>query len=320
MDRRTFIATSTLGISSAAAGQRVPVFPPDYPPGDPTGNPDPSDRPTGGTVFTLDYAPHFGMFKHHAGDDPISQINFMADAGFRSIEDNWMRNRSIDEQRRIAQALEQRSMRMGVFVANNGGFGPPLLTSGDEGARKQFLQDIEDSIAIADRVGATWATSIPGNVDPSKSMAQQTQNVIEGYKRAADILDGTSLVLVCEPLNPRDHGGEWLVTTDQSMQLMEAVNSPNIRILQDLYHQQASEGNLIENLNRVWAWAPYIQVGDNPGRKEPGTGEINYANVFKHLHEKGYRGIVGMEHGKSQGGKAGEIALIEAYRAVDPTA
>jgi hydroxypyruvate isomerase len=210
-------------------------------------------------------------------------------------------------------------MRMGVFVANNGGFGPPLLTSGEAGARKQFLHDIEASIAIADRVGATWATSIPGNVDPSKSMAEQTQHVIESYKRAADILDGTSLVLVCEPLNPRDHGGEWLVTTDQSMQLMEAVDSPNVRILQDLYHQQASEGNLIENLDRIWAWAPYIQVGDNPGRKEPGTGEINYANVFAHLHKKGYTGIVGMEHGISQSGKAGEVELIRAYRGVDPS-
>jgi len=315
MDRRTFIAASTVGISSAAAGQG---FPDDFPPGEPIGDPNPPAPDRASEPFTLDYAPHFGMFKHHAGNDPIDQINFIADAGFRSIEDNWMRNRSRDEQARIAQALEQRSMRMGVFVANNGGFGPPLLTSGEAGARAQFLQDIEDSIAIADRVGATWATSIPGNVDPSKSMAEQTQNVIESYKRAADILDGTSLVLVCEPLNPRDHGGEWLVTTDQSMQLMEAVDSPNVRILQDLYHQQASEGNLIENLDRIWAWAPYIQVGDNPGRKEPGTGEINYTNVFKHLHEKRYTGIVGMEHGKSQGGKEGEVALIEAYRTVDP--
>ena len=164
MNRRTFIATSTLGISSAAAGQRVPVFPPDYPPGDPTGNPDPSDRPTGGTVFTLDYAPHFGMFKHHAGDDPISQINFMADAGFRSIEDNWMRNRSIDEQRRIAQALEQRSMRMGVFVANSNGFGVPSFTSGKEEHRAQFLTDCLDSVEVAQRVNAKWMTVVMGDL------------------------------------------------------------------------------------------------------------------------------------------------------------
>ena len=316
MDRRAFIAASTAGLASAAAAQGLPPSLPEPAPGV-----HPKIRPMRTTqpAFTLDYAPHFGMFKHHAGDDPVDQINFMADEGFRSLEDNWMRNRSVKEQDRIAGALRDRSMRMGVFVANNGGFGPPLLTNGNVGSRDQFLKDIRDSIDIADRVGATWATSIPGNVDPSKSMAEQTNNVIEAYKRAADVLDGSTLVLVCEPLNPRDHRGEWLVTTPQSLQLMEAVNSPNVRILQDLYHQQASEGNLIENLDRLGSWAPYLQVGDNPGRKEPGTGEINYTNVFKHLHDKGYTGIVGMEHGTSRGGKDGERALIEAYRTVDPT-
>ena len=91
-------------------------------------------------------------------------------------------------------------------------------------------------------------------------------------------------------------------------------------ILQDLYHQQATEGNLIDHMNAAWDHIPYFQVGDNPGRREPGTGEINYANVFKHIHGRGYTGIVGMEHGKSIGGKEGEVALIEAYRNVDPSA
>ncbi|MCH2136305.1 MAG: sugar phosphate isomerase/epimerase, partial [Phycisphaerales bacterium] len=224
MDRRTFIASSAIGAASVAKGDE-PLFPPDYPEGDPHHrSPDPMGRP-----FTLDYAPHFGMFSTSAGNDPVDQINFMADAGFRSIEDNWMRNRSIEQQERIASALRDRNMRMGVFVANNGGFGPPLLTCGDPDARDRFLQDIRDSIEIAERVGATWATSIPGMVDKSKSMAVQTANVIDAYRRAADILDGTSLVLVCEPLNPRDHGGEWLVTTDQSLELMQGVDSPNVR-------------------------------------------------------------------------------------------
>ncbi|MCH2138092.1 MAG: TIM barrel protein [Phycisphaerales bacterium] len=318
MDRRTFIAAaSTAGLTGAAAAQGLPSTLPD-----PGRHADPKIRRTtdSGAPFTLDYAPHFGMFHAHAGDDVVDQINFMADAGFRSIEDNWMRGRPVAEQERIASALRDHNMRMGVFVANNGGFGPPLLTSGDAGAREQFLRDIRESVDIADRTGAIWATSIPGNMDTSKSMAEQTRNVIDGYKAAADILDGTNLILVCEPLNPRDHAGQWLVTTDQSLELMKAVNSPNVRILQDIYHQQASEGNLIENIDRIWDWMPYVQVGDNPGRKEPGTGEIHYANVFKHLHQRGYTGIVGMEHGKSRGGKDGEIALIEAYRAVDPTA
>jgi hydroxypyruvate isomerase len=95
------------------------------------------------------------------------------------------------------------------------------------------------------------------------------------------------------------------------------VNSPSCKILDDLYHQQISEGNLIPNMDMAWDEIAYLQIGDNPGRKEPTTGEINYKNVFKHVYEKGYTGVLGMEHGNSQPGADGERALIEAYREVD---
>jgi hydroxypyruvate isomerase len=82
----------------------------------------------------------------------------------------------------------------------------------------------------------------------------------------------------------------------------------------DIYHQQIQEGNLIPNIETCWDEIAYFQVGDNPGRKEPTTGEINYKNVFKFIHEKNYNGIIGMEHGNSIEGKAGELAVIEAYK------
>ncbi|MBO6741164.1 MAG: hypothetical protein JJ916_15025, partial [Phycisphaerales bacterium] len=86
----------------------------------------------------------------------------------------------------------------------------------------------------------------------------------------------------------------------------------------DLYHQQITEGNLIPNIDRAWDEIAYFQIGDNPGRREPTTGEINYKKVFTHIRDKGFTGILGMEHGLSKGGKEGEVALIEAYRAVEP--
>jgi hydroxypyruvate isomerase len=95
------------------------------------------------------------------------------------------------------------------------------------------------------------------------------------------------------------------------------VNSPSCRILYDLYHQQITEGNLIPNSDAAWSEIAYFQVGDNPGRREPTTGEINYRNVFAHLHAKGYTGIVGMEHGNSRPGRDGERAVIAAYQACD---
>ena len=80
---------------------------------------------------------------------------------------------------------------------------------------------------------------------------------------------------------------------------------------------QRNEGNIIANINKTWEEIAYIQIGDNPGRKEPGTGEINYKNVFKHLYNKGYKGIMGMEHGIAGEGKQGEINLVKAYRDSD---
>ena len=74
---------------------------------------------------------------------------------------------------------------------------------------------------------------------------------------------------------------------------------------------------MIPNIDRAWDEIAYFQVGDNPGRKEPTTGEINYLNVFKHIREKGFEGVVGMEHGNSKPGKEGEMAVIEAYKSVD---
>ena len=158
----------------------------------------------------------------------------------------------------------------------------------------------------------------PGKVAEGIPESVQTANVVEALKQAAGVLEEHDITMVCEPLNWRDHHGLFLRFTPQSIAIMNAVDSPSCRILQDIYHQQASEGNLIDHMNAAWDLIPYFQVGDNPGRREPGTGEINYANVFKHMNERGCDAIVGMEHGKSIGGKEGEVALIEAYRNVDP--
>jgi len=96
------------------------------------------------------------------------------------------------------------------------------------------------------------------------------------------------------------------------------VDSPSCKILFDIYHQQIQEGNIIPNIDLALDEVAYFQVGDNPGRKEPTTGEINYTNVFQHIKDKGYNGIVGMEHGNSQEGKEGELKVINAYKEVNP--
>jgi hydroxypyruvate isomerase len=242
----------------------------------------------------------------------------MASEGFTALEDNGLKGRSIADQELIGRTITRLNMRMGVFVAHTISWNEPHLATGDAAIRDAFLQQVRESIDVAKRVNAKWMTVVPGHVDRRLDMNYQTANVTEALKRAAAILEPHGLVIVIEPLNTlRDHPGQFLNHIPQAYQICRAVGSPSLKILFDIYHQQITEGNLIPNMNAAWEEVAYIQVGDNPGRREPGTGEINYRNIFKHIHSKGFQGVVGMEHGNSRQGREGERAVIDAYISAD---
>ncbi|WP_242118169.1 hydroxypyruvate isomerase family protein [Aestuariivivens sediminicola] len=268
-------------------------------------------------TFKLKYAPHLGMFKNLAGNDPVDQLNFMADQGFTAFEDNQMKSRPVATQEKMAETMLKRNLTMGVFVAHKIYWKEPNLASGDMAKRKAFLSDIRSSVDVAKRVNARWITVVPGHVDLRQNMNYQTQHVIESLKQASAILEPHDLTMVLEPLNFRNHPGLFLSESPQAYQICKAVNSPACKILFDIYHQQIQEGNLIPNIEQCWDEIAYFQIGDNPGRNEPTTGEINYKNVFKFIHDKGYTGILGMEHGNSIEGKEGELKVIEAYKISD---
>ena len=257
-----------------------------------------SNTKTNMNSFKLNYAPHLGMFKHHAGNDPVDQLNFMADQGFTAFEDNDMKDRSIEIQKSMAKTMVDRNMIMGVFVAHKIYWKESNLASGNLDKRQEFLNDIKTSIEVAKRVNAKWMTVVPGHVDLRQNINYQTAHVIETLKQASAILEPYEITMVLEPLNFRDHPGLFLTESPQAYQICKAVNSPSCKILFDIYHQQIQEGNLIPNMDTCWDEIAYFQIGDNPGRNEPTTGEINYKNVFKHIHSKGFKGILGMEHGK----------------------
>ena len=267
--------------------------------------------------FNLNYAPHFGMFKSHAGEDLMSQLDFMAESGFKSFEDNEMRMRPKAIQNQIAETLIKNGMTMGVFVGHKIYWDRPNLTSGNIDLRDEFLADIRSSIEVAKRVNAKWMTVVPGYDDLQLQKGYQTAHLIEALRRACDLLEPEGLIMVLEPLNPRDHAGQFLSKIPQAYEICRAVDSPSCKILFDIYHQQITEGNIIPNIDNSWSEIAYFQIGDNPGRNEPTTGELNYQNIFEHIHAKGYQGILGMEHGNSEGGKLGELAVIAAYRKVD---
>jgi len=267
--------------------------------------------------YQLKYAPHIGMFKHHAGEDPVDQLNFMADQGFTAFEDNGMMQRPIAEQEKMAATMTKRGITMGVFVAHKIYWKEPNLASGKAEGRNEFLEYIKVAVQVAKRVNAKWMTVVPGHLDLRLDIGYQTANVVESLRQAAEILEPHDLVMVLEPLNFYNHPGLFLTGSAQAYEICRAVNSPSCKILFDIYHQQITEGNLIPNIEKSWDEIAYFQIGDNPGRNEPTTGEINYKNVFKYIHSRGFQGVLGMEHGNARSEKEGEMAVIKAYQEVD---
>ncbi|MGE5943162.1 MAG: hydroxypyruvate isomerase family protein [Flavobacteriales bacterium] len=268
-----------------------------------------------GKPFNLNYGIHDGMFKNHAGDDFIDQIKFAYEQGFRSIEDNWMGGRPVDQQKKIGDTLAKLGMTMGVFVQPGLGNDTNLLASGKAEYIDKFIASCKEAVEVAKRTNCKQYTVVPGDFVRSLPIGVQTGHVIEALKKGTAIIEPHGLTMVLEPLS--DNPDLFLRTPDQAYAICKAVGSPSCKILYDVYHIQRNQGNIIPTLNWVYDEIGYYQVGDNPGRNEPGTGEINYKNIFKLIYDKGYKGVVGMEHGNAGAGKAGELALIKAYREAD---
>ena len=299
MDRKEFLSRSFL-----AGGSIL------------TGTTNTFKGPSAGAPFHLNYGIHDGMFRNHAGPEFTDQIKWAYEQGFRAIEDNGMMDRPAEQQARIGDTLRQLGMSMGVFVLNFDHW--PVSTSlcsGDAAWREKFLKACQDAVDTARRCNGNYITVVPGNYDHKLQMGYQTANVIDTIRKGCEILEPHGLVMVLEALS--DTPELFLRHPDQTYMICEAVNSPSCKYLFDMYHMQRNDGDLIANIDRAWKHIAYLQIGDNPGRKEPGTGEMNYRNIFRHIYDKGYKGVLGMEHGMAGTGTDGESALIKAYREAD---
>ena len=264
--------------------------------------------------YKLRYAPRLDFLRDEL---TIPQrLEVFAQHGFDATEYNGLMNHPLGEVEEMRKKLDALGMEMGIFVANPGGWKAAGLV--DPAHRDAFLGELRKALDYHKVIGNRWCTIITGPERPGWPRGQQRIHVIDGLRRAAELLEPTKLTVVLEPLNLWvDHAGYYLVNSDEAAEVMHAVGSPHVKILFDIYHQQISEGNLVNNIRRYWDYIGYFQVGDVPGRKEPGTGEVNWRNVFKAIHEKGYKGILGMEHGLSQPGMAGLLKCFEEYRQAD---
>jgi hydroxypyruvate isomerase len=303
MQRRNFLQRASLAGSALLAGNFLSANEKD-------------SLPMADKTFNLNYGFHDGMFASHAGKDFIDQIKFAHDKGFRSIEDNGMMSRPVAEQQKIGDTLAALGMQMGVFVITTDGWHwKTSLATGKAEWKEKMFKDVKTAVEVSKRCNAKWMTVVPGNFERNLPMEYQTANVVDALRRGAEILEKNGLVMVLEPLS--DNPDLFLRYSSQTYLICKAVNSPSCKILFDMYHMQRNEGDIINNIDRSWDEIGYFQIGDNPGRKEPTTGEMNYKNIFKHIYNKGYRGVMGMEHGNAKPGKEGELALIKAYRESD---
>lgn len=297
MERRNFIKTGIL----AGGAMALPM-------GEVQGQ---QQKRTG--KYHLRYAPHLTILNKEL---TIPQrLELIAEYGFDATEYNGLLNHPLNEVEEIRKKMDSLGIEMGIFVANPGGWKTAGLV--DPKQRDNFLNEIKKTIEYHKVIGNHSVTTLTGNALPGVSRSSQRRSAIEGLKRAADLLEKTELALVVEPLNHIDHPGFFMTHSDELAEIIAAVNSRHVRMLFDLYHLQITEGNLINNFRAYHDLVGYIQTGDVPGRKEPGTGEVNYRNVFKAIYDTGYRGIIGMEHGTSVQGRAGVLKMFEAYKQAD---
>ena len=276
------------------------------------------EAPGNNQPFNMKFSPDFGLFAEAAGKDPVDQIKWGYDHGFRAWESTFLRRMETSEHERISQALQRLGMEFGQFVGTMS-FTEVTFAGRNEELREQTLKEVRESVEIAKRMNTKFIHNVLGKADPNLPWDFQLANAIELLKRVAEIYEPHGITMVMETMNHKiNHPGMFLHRTPQGYAMAKAVDSPAVKLLFDVYHVQIQEGNLIPTIDYAWDQIAYFQLGDTPGRKEPGTGEINYANLLKHIHDKGYRGFLGLEHKASQPGEEGGLAVLKAYRSIDP--
>jgi len=302
--RRDFLKTAAVGSAAALSVPRLGRGEQDKP------------AVEKGAPFKLKYAPELDMFAASAGKVATDQMKAVADQGFGAWFDNGLMGRPAAEQEALAKESSRLGLAIGPFVVY-ADFSVESFVTRDPAIREMLAGRFKTAIETFKRTGCKWALAVPGRFNLSADWGYQTANVVENLKWAAGLCEPAGLIIVLEPLNPKNHPGLFLTKMAQAYEICKAVRSPSVKILDDMYHQQITEGNIIPNIDACWDELAAFHIGDSPGRNEPGTGEMNYRNIFKHIHDKGYTGILCCEHGLSRKGLEGEKALIAAYRAAD---
>jgi hydroxypyruvate isomerase len=263
-------------------------------------------------------SPHTPLFRECVGsDDPVAHVEFAASLGLAGVQYALAVTRPADEVARVARALSEHSLEAGCLVyAPREILAQPLWGSSESGARDLIYRHLTRSFAVAQELGARRIAVLSG-ADPSRPRSLQRAALIENLRWAAEKAERANVVLCLENLSRRSLSGMLLEHIAEAYAAVKAVASPAVRLIFDTSHVQIMDGDVLENLATTWPAVEVIQLADNPGRAEPGSGELNFANILRAIQLRGYGGLVELEHGWTRPGRDTELNAIEYLRRID---
>lgn len=267
-------------------------------------------------AFKANFAPTFNQLPT-APKDYIDQLQFAYDHGFRAWEDNWLAGRDKKLWSKIAEFSKDKKMSLGVSVISIG-HGIDFSNPTKEGIAK-ITADLKKGVELAKVTGQTNMTFLPGSRN-EMPREEQIKKSLDMMNRCCDIVEESGIILALEPVSHKIKKKDPLLRSfEDGYLLSKTVNRKSCKLLADFYHEgQIGNGDkFIEIAEKVWDQVSYVQFGDSPGRKEPGTGKLDLGAITKWLRKMNYTGTIGMEHGVKGKGKTGLNNLIKAYRSID---
>lgn len=275
--------------------------------------------------WTLRYASHLGyrspdspLFRESVGSlDLAAHVRFAAELGLAGVQDAWAASRPIEEQSALGQAMERHGLEGGcvVYAAREKVRAPLWAVSGPD-ARARLASELDAAIAAARRIRARCLVVLSGAL-PNVPPALQFAAMIENLRWAADIAGKAGMTLCLESISRKSVPNMLLHHIGEAYAAAKAVNHPALKLIFDTSHIQIMDGDLLANLDAVWDEVALVQIADNPGRLEPGTGEINFANVLRAIRARGFTGLIELEHGWSEPTRACEQRGIENLQRMD---
>lgn len=231
------------------------------------------------------------LFQEH---DFLDRFAAAASAGFKHVEYMFPYEYDAAE---LKNKLDKHKLTQNLFNLPAGNW-----QAGERGIavlpdrQDEFKDGVQQALTYVDALNVPFVNCLVGKRDESLSEQAQESCLIENLRYAAQQLASRNVTLLIEPINTLDIPGFFLSNSAQATRVMHAVNQPNLALQYDVYHMQKMEGNLIETITTLLDKIGHIQIADNPGRHQPGTGEINYSYVLKTLNDLGYEHYVGLEY------------------------